>query len=45
MICHTRYHSHDWEGLVETGWITMYVFSNPSDGCRIAVMLYHGGKS
>jgi len=33
------YHSHDWEGLVETGWITMFVIDTP--GGQVARMLYH----
>jgi hypothetical protein len=36
---HTHYHSRDWDHLVEQGWITAYVIENPSDGCRIAVMV------
>jgi hypothetical protein len=35
----TRYHSYDWGCLVEQGWITSHVEDNPSDGCRIAVMI------
>lgn len=39
---HTRYHSRDWDALVEQGWITAYVFNNPSDDCCIAVMVWGG---
>jgi len=35
----TRYHSADWHILVETGWTTAYVVDNPSDGCRIAILV------
>ena len=35
----TRYHSRDWEHLVEQGWITQTVEENPSDGCQVAVMI------
>ena len=40
----TRYHSRDWEHLVEQGWVTLYCEDNPSDGCRIAVMLWDGKR-
>lgn len=40
--CRTRYHSRDWEHLVEQGWVTVTVETNPSDGCRIALMLFDG---
>jgi hypothetical protein len=36
---HTRYHSQDWECLVELGWVTSYVFVNPNDGVKIAIMV------
>lgn len=40
----TRYHSRDWEHLVEQGWLTMYVEYNPSDGCQIAVLIWNGRR-
>lgn len=38
-----EYHSLEWEGLVETGWITWVVDEN-EQGVRIATMIYNQSR-